>query len=343
MFKSVLIAAFAAAIVTWGGTCAAQTPSGSERATNPSGGSLVAPGFAKGTTGGGAGIVCQWRDQPTLESCVRGSEPTVAVAVGNPTVVATAKIMIGSNKTILGPARITASHLIMMEIREESNIIIRNIGFTSQLADACLHQDESAIPATVKGCGIPINIIDQSTHVWIDQDDFSRCGEKCVEIWSLGPGRTPDAITISNSRFSDSYFCAAIGVNARAMVPPPGSERVTIIGNTFDHCFRRSVRAASGAWVAEIGNTIRDWGPAAGACGGRGYGFGPSAVGAAQLLLRNNTFIAGPVCKEAVQIADYRPKVGEVRGMGFVRAEGNVMVNGATVGQNQPDTVFALP
>jgi pectate lyase len=288
--------------------------------------------------------LCRWRDEPTLQACVAAPGPTIAQAAGNPVVRLTQKVRIGSNKTLLGPATITASNIVMLEIRNQSNVIVQGVQFVGDLAGNCAEQGQGTWPERVRRCGVPISILDAVSHVWLDRVGFDRCGEKCLEIWSLGPGRTPDAITVSNSTFSNSYFCSAVGVSAHTAVPPPGSERVTFIGNTFDHCYRRSVRAASGAWVHEIHNVIKNWGASTGTCRGGGYGFGPSSVGGAQLLLEGNIFIAGPVCKEAVNIADYHVvSLGVERGTGAVRSENNRSEDGATISESSPAAVFTPP
>jgi pectate lyase len=309
----------------------------------PRAGTKAPVGFGAGTSGGAGGSLCQWRDEATLRACVTAPGSTIAQAVGDPVVRLLHDVRIGSNKTLFGPATITASNIVMLEIRHQSNVIVHGIKFVGDLAGNCAEQGQGGSPAGVKRCGVPISIIDAVSHVWLDQDGFDRCGEKCLEIWSLGPGRTPDAITVSNSTFSNSYFCAAVGVSAHTAVPPPGSERVTFLNNTFDHCYRRSVRAASGAWVHEIDNVIKDWGPSTGPCRAGGYGFGPSSVGGAQLLLEGNTFIAGPVCKEAVNIAGYHVARSGERGAGAVRAGNNRTENGATVKESLRAAVFTPP
>ncbi len=304
----------------------------------------VPVGFGAGTTGGVGGSLCQWRDEPTLQACVAAPGPTIAQAAGNPVVRLTQEVGIGSNKTLLGPATITASNIVMLEIRHQSNIVVQGIKFVGELAGNCAEQGQRGSSEGVTHCGVPILVLDAASHLWFDRNSFDRCGEKCLEIWSLGPGRTPDAITVSNSTFSNSYFCSAVGVSAHTAVPPPGSERVTFIGNTFDHCYRRSVRAASGAWVHEFHNVIKEWGPSTGTCRGGGYGFGPSSVGGAQLLLEGNIFIAGPVCKEAVNIADYHKRsLGVERGIGAVRSENNRSEDGAIISESSPAAVFTPP
>jgi hypothetical protein len=61
-------------------------------------------------------------------------------------------------------------------------------------------------------------------------------------------------------------------------------------------------------------------------------------------LLEGNIFIAGPVCKEAVNIADYhRESLGVERGIGAVRAENNRSEDGATISQSSPAAVFTPP
>ena len=310
-------------------------------------------GFGAGASGGCAEprCVCHVRSptQEALAECLAVPGPgkivfdkNAPIHIDSPSGGRRASLKIPSNKTISGPVTLI-SNGTTLEIDGQSNIVIRDVSFRSDLSDhpSCRG---IRIPRDASRCGIPINVIGASRKIWIDHDDFAECGEKCIEVWAEpnpgqggGPVPSPDLVTISNSRFANSFFGIAIGVNARtAAADLPEHERVTLYGNLFDHVFRRTPRVASGAWAHVFNNVFRNWG-GAGSCVGATKGFGPSATGGGQLLLENNVFEAwsgGRSCKLATDISEYEPAAGESRGPGNVRSTGNLGVNGAEVDSN---------
>jgi pectate lyase len=311
-----------------------------------------AEGFGSGATGGSEPCRVSAPSQAALEACTR--RPGTLITFAQPwTIVLQSTVNLSSDQTLRGPAHIEGSGIVL-QIADQSNVVIQGMTFSSAAGGACSAPQR---PQDVKHCGIPINVKGRVTNVWIDHNLFTHCGEKCVEIWNearagLDPSGftpAPDLITVSNNRFAQSYFCMAVGISAATpnSAIRPNGERVTVVGNTFDGCFRRSVRAASGADVHEVGNLIERWGPAAGSnCEGQNYGFGPSAVGGGEILLERNTFVPWPngPCKEAVDTSDYDSRVtGVDRGRGFVRAIGNQVVAGATITENNPGAVFTPP
>jgi hypothetical protein len=311
-----------------------------------------APGFGSETTGGSRPCRVESATEDALAACIR--QPGARITFSQPwTIPIERPLRLAGDQTLEGPVKLVGSGL-MLQIADVSNVILRRVSFSGSNTGLCAHPHQ---PTDVKHCGIPVLIKGRVRDVWIDHDQFDHCGEKCLEIWNeaLAPNDpsgfspTPDLITVSNSRFSDSYFCMAAGVSAatpdRAI--RPGGERITVVGDVFDRCFRRSVRAASGAQIDETGNLIARWGPPNGTdCRGEAFGFGPSAVGGGQILLEANTFVPWPdgPCKEAVDTSDYESRaLGTERGRGALRAIGNRLTGGARLTENDPTLVFRRP
>jgi pectate lyase len=311
-----------------------------------------AVGFGSAARGGTRPCRVEAPTAAALAACAR--QPGALITFDQPwTIQIDRPIRLANDQTVQGPVKLVGSGLLLL-VADVSDVVLRQISFASLNTGACASPHQ---PADVKHCGIPLLIKGRVRDVWIDRNAFTHCGEKCLEIWneSLAPldasgfSPTPDLITLSNNRFTDSYFCVGVGVGATtpARAIRPGGERVTVVGNTFDRCFRRSVRAASGAQVDEVGNLIARWGPPAGrTCRGEDFGFGPSAVGGAQILLEANTFQPWPdgPCKEAVDTSDYEVQaLGVDRGRGAVRAVANRLLGGATASGADPNAVFSRP
>jgi len=320
-------------------------------------------GFGQQTSGGCAErrCICHVREatEAALLACVHapGSGTVVfdtpgPIFIDSPPAARASRIKVPSNKTIQGPVTLVTNG-VLFEIESQDNIIIRDVRYHSALSDHAECRDVTG-PAQSVRCGEAINIVGDSKNIWIDHNDFSQCGEKCVEVWAtpgFGPsaanGRLlgPDMITISNNIFRDSYFGVAIGVDAHTGPERlPEHERVTVYGNLFTGIFRRTPRGASGAWVHVFNNVIAHWG-GQNSCIRDGFGFGPSSIGSAQMLLENNVLIANVdprACKVATEISDYDSTSvgGSDRGLGLMRVAGNLTVNGTVLNQNNPGSVF---
>lgn len=317
-------------------------------------------GFGAGATGGchEARCVCHVRSptQEALLACLAtpGSGTVVfdsvaEIAIDSPAGGKRATVKIPSDKTIQGPVTLV-SNGTTLEIDGQSNIVIRDVAFHSSLSDhpECKHIGS---PRESARCGVAIYILGESRNIWIDHNDFTQCGEKCLEIWAqptrgeAGGGRLvgPDLITISDNRFTNSYYGAAVGVYAQTPESElPEHERVTFYGNLFDNIFRRSPRVASHAWAHVFNNVIRDWG-GRDSCVGAAKGFGPSSVGGAQMVLENNVFEAWPsrgACKAPLDLSEYGVNHGLYRGEGFARASGSATANGATIAEVGAGEVF---
>jgi pectate lyase len=235
-----------------------------------------------------------------------------------------------------------------MLIENSGNIVVRNLFFRiPNRGPGCANPQT---PKDTIRCGIPLYLRGDVRNVWIDHNDFDRCGEKCITIWTgralpgMGRAAAPDQVTISNNRFTNSYFGIQIG-SAAGLSPEqlPGPERVTLYGNVFSNIFRRTPQAASYAQVHAFNNLIVHWGHPGRACQGTDYGFAASSLGGAQLLLENNVFEPwpGPVgCKVGGLTEQYSPLQGYQRGTGYLRGRGNL---GGEVKEVSPDRVFRPP
>jgi pectate lyase len=235
-----------------------------------------------------------------------------------------------------------------MLIDGSHNVIVRNLFFRLPVRGPNCANPQT--PTDTKGCGLPLYIRGGARDVWIDHNDFDRCGEKCITVWNgrdrdaAGRALAPDLITISDNRLTNSYFGIAIG--SGALLAPnelPQRMRITIYGNVFSNIFRRTPRAAANSEVHEFNNLIRHWGRPGAACNGTGYGFGASASGGAQIFLENNVFEPWPgaqSCKLAGETDEYDPVEGYHRGTGEIRGSGNLLLSGAQIEQTQAQQVF---
>jgi len=274
-------------------------------------------------------------------------------------------LILSENTTINGPMRIAYLDDHPLRVDDVSNVVIRNISF-ERLPGALntsgqLCPSNSQIPDVTAedyiGCPNPINIRTHHSNldrIWIDHNEFSKCGDKCITVWANDRGTyfkgrlpAPDKITISNNVFKDSYYAVLVGVDGNSglkHLPKPGSSRTTMYGNLFTNVYRRSPRAASGVWLHAFNNVVQYWDDKT-TCDPNGSiaGFGSSANGGAQLLLENNYYKASlnmpRVCRVAVSITS-KISGGDDLGLGFVREKGNAFHNQAISDSNQPRKVF---
>jgi pectate lyase len=122
----------------------------------------------------------------------------------------------------------------------------------------------------------------------------------------------------------------------------PKLQRVTFYGNLFRNIRRRSPRAASGSWAHVFNNLVTGWG-GAGPCRGNDYGFGSSANAEGQLFAEANVYVArkdAGACQDAIEVSEKVSAIGDPRGPGLARARDNLLLNGASVRENDPEHVF---
>lgn len=263
-------------------------------------------------------------------------------------------IRVASSVTIDGaagtPASIGGPSRIKLMIDDSNNIIIRNVVFRSEFASPTCARPER--PRDVIGCGVAILAQGDAHDILIDHNSFADCGDKCVALWSKAPdgGRRAigaDRVTISNNRFSNSYY--AILVGASGGIPAsllPAEMRVTIARNLFDGNFRRSPRAASGAKVHLLNNVIENWGRDTACDTGTDFGWAVSATGGAQMLAEGNYFEArrgNDRCKAAFTVGERASDDGSERGVGILSRSRNLLANGARDDGGQNRRVFTPP
>jgi pectate lyase len=164
-------------------------------AAAPAGADFSLVGFAKdnpiGTTTGGAGKNSKKVTVRTVDefvAAVKGNEPTIVYADGSFNL--TGRVSVGSNKSLIGVgkgAQILGSGL---NIKSQTNVIVRNFGFTATNDDAMTIQN--------------------STRVWVDHNEFTT-----GNFPALGPDaydgqvdiiRASDWITVSWNYFHDHWY-----------------------------------------------------------------------------------------------------------------------------------------
>jgi hypothetical protein len=307
------------------------------------------------------------KTEPAIPGFGSATSPTTTRKIGSTTTPDFIKVNSGE-RIDCGGGTITYSGKGGFLIEDVHDVVIQNCRFESTLTQIPthiggreVHMTESVcgramLPRDTFGCGIAVFIRGQSYNIAIIHNAFTRCGEKCIAVWTEGRNRTPDGkvptpdrVTIAYNDFSRSYFGIAIGVTAAVEDNEMAqNERVTFAFNRCDGVFRRCARFASGAQGDETNNVIRHWTWAGSDCRGR-RGFGPSTTGGARVLLRGNVLDADGSCPQAVDNSFYRNEFspGEGRGMGMVKVDSgypNLLANGAQEAANQPDAVtFDVP
>ncbi|MGI9170353.1 MAG: hypothetical protein ACR2FH_09285, partial [Caulobacteraceae bacterium] len=181
-------------------------------------------GYGRETTGGGGGPTCRVTDLATLRACVAGAAPRNVVVAGGPLTIEIDRppVDVGSNKTIDGAGVLSIVFTRRgLRLKDSANVIVRGVRFRSTLkntlpTDNCIHP---AGPDQVRGCGVAISLEGATVNVWIDHNDFTQCGDKCITGWgqpeSAGRVPAPDLISVSNNRFTDSYYAMLFGVSKR--------------------------------------------------------------------------------------------------------------------------------
>jgi pectate lyase len=339
------------------------------RAQSPAAPAGHAVGFGSATTGACQGATCtcfvtRLDDPPRavaggIRSCTEiGGRRTLFRARGK--VQLDSPLRVASDTTIDGrplangdaPVTLAGPPPGLLLIADRSNIVVRNLFFRIDSSSVGVRCAIPNTPTETKGCGVPLYVKGSARNIWVDHNDFDRCGEKCISVWTetltrdaSGRAPAPDLLTISNNRFTNSYFGVLVGSSELlAKSELPRSERVTMYGNVFANVFRRSpASAASFSKLHAFNNLVTHWGRRGQACRGTDRGFAASSVGEAELLLENNIFEPWPgaeTCKLAADSAKFAPKRGYDRGLGRVRASGNLLMFGAQLEQSAPAQVF---
>ncbi|OGE55624.1 hypothetical protein PENARI_c004G08022 [Penicillium arizonense] len=158
----------------------------------------AATGYASqngGTTGGAGGTTTTVSSYAAFTAAVSGDSAKVVVVSGPITKTAD-QVRVGSNTSVIGKdsnAILTGFGLL---VKEESNVIIRNLGVKKVLAD--------------NGDAIGIQ---KSTNVWVDHCDVSSDQDHDKDYYDglIDITHAADYVTVSNTFIHDHYKASLIG------------------------------------------------------------------------------------------------------------------------------------
>ena len=209
---------------------------------------------------------------------------------------------------------------------DNTNIVIRNLSFRHKYSagSKCL---SPAKPTDTEGCGSPIAMRDAGAHdIWIDNDRFYGCGAKCIYVWNAATD-----VTVSESNFRGPGMYGML-IGGGSGVPGLGNMRVTMYRNYFTGMLRRNPKVTALAHLHFFNNVVENWGP------DKALDFGTGSSGAGQLLAENNIFIRGS--RSSLSGLSVREGSHINDALGYLKAVGNRMMNGARGASNNPGAVF---
>ncbi|KFY28183.1 hypothetical protein V493_03061 [Pseudogymnoascus sp. VKM F-4281 (FW-2241)] len=158
----------------------------------------AATGFASengGTTGGSGGTTVTVASFAEFTAAVAGTEKKVVVVSG-PITEAAPQVKVGSNTSIVGKDSTAVFTGFGLMVKEESNVIIRNIGISKVIAD--------------NGDAIAVQ---KATNVWIDHVDLSSDLDSGKDFYDglIDFTHAADFVTVSNSYIHDHFKASLIG------------------------------------------------------------------------------------------------------------------------------------
>ncbi|KAL5375005.1 hypothetical protein DPSP01_011495 [Paraphaeosphaeria sporulosa] len=177
--------------------------------------------LGSGTSGGKGGETVTVTTLAALTSAVADSTPRIVVVSG--TISGAAKVLVGSNKSIIGR---NSGHLvgIGLFLNHSSNVIIRNTIHSKVLST---YEDE----ITIK----------YSTNVWVDHVDLSNDRDHDKDYYDglVDVTRASDYVTISNSYLHDHWKGSLVGHSDNNQAEDTGHLRVTYANNHFYNLYSR--------------------------------------------------------------------------------------------------------
>jgi pectate lyase len=244
-----------------------------------------------GTSGGAGGSTVTVTSLSALTTAAGSSSAMIIRVSGMFTCSADVRVM--SNKTILGVGSGSGLNGCGLNIRDVSNVIVRNMNIRFVLAG--------------NGNGDAIHI-DHSTRLWIDHNDLSSDTSHGTDFYDglLDITHAADFVTVSWNRLHDHIKCSLVGHSDDNASEDRGHLRVTYHHNWFAGCNSRDPRVRFGNPVHVFNNyysNIGDYGVASTIEGGvlvEGNYFenvadpfhvGEGSSPAGTLVARNNTFV----------------------------------------------------
>ncbi|KFY07692.1 hypothetical protein V492_06910 [Pseudogymnoascus sp. VKM F-4246] len=234
-----------------GSVAAVPTPTSNDAAPLVKRASLddVGTGFASengGTTGGSGGTTVSVASFAEFTAAVAGTEKKVVVVTG-PITEAAKQVKIGSNTSVIGKDSSAVLTGFGVIVKEESNVIIRNIGISKVLAE--------------NGDAIGVQL---ATNVWIDHVDLSSDRDHDKDFYDglIDFTHAADFVTVSNSYIHDHWKASLIGHSDSNGSEDTGHLRVTENNNHWYNINSRgpSIRFGTGhvynSYFSEVGDAI---------------------------------------------------------------------------------------
>lgn len=170
-----------------------------------------------GTTGGAGGTTTTVSSLAQFSSAAEADAKAVIVVSG--AISGSAKIRVGSNKTIVGKSGASLTG-IGLYIKDQTNVIVRNLAIKKVVAD--------------NGDAIGIQ---KSTNVWVDHCDLSsdRSNGKDYYDGLLDITHASDWVTVSNTYFHDHYKNSLVGHSDSNSAEDTGKLHVTYANNYWSN------------------------------------------------------------------------------------------------------------
>ncbi|KAJ5657148.1 uncharacterized protein N7484_000797 [Penicillium longicatenatum] len=185
-----------------------------------------------GTTGGAGGTTTTVSSYAAFTAAVSGDSKKV-VYVSGPITQTADQVKVGSNTSIIGKSSTAILTGFGLLVKEESNVIIRNLGVKKVLAD--------------NGDAIGVQY---STNVWIDHCDVSSDMDHDKDYYDglIDLTHAADYITVSNTFFHDHWKASLIGHSDNNGDEDTGHLRVTYANNYWYNINSRapSIRFGTG-------------------------------------------------------------------------------------------------
>ncbi|WP_286248676.1 pectate lyase family protein [Streptomyces graminofaciens] len=187
-------------------------------------------GFGAGTTGGGGASAVTVSTLAAFKSAVTGDSAKVIRVSG--LISLSGQVDIGSNTTVLGVGSSSGFTGGGLRIKEETNVVVRNLNISKPLAPAD---------------GITVQ---ESTKVWIDHNSFSadRTHDKDYYDGLLDINHGSDHVTVSWNTFKEHFKGSLVGHSDNNASEDTGHLRVTYHHNHFSNVYSRipSLRFGTG-------------------------------------------------------------------------------------------------
>jgi pectate lyase len=192
-----------------------------------------------GTTGGASGPVLTVTSLSAMTTAASATTAQTIRVSGNFT--CTGDVRVASNKTILGVGASSGLTGCGLNLRDSTNIIVRNLRISFVQASS--------------GNGDAIHL-DHSTRVWIDHNDLFSDITHGTDFYDglLDITHASDFVTVSWNRLHDHIKCSLIGHSDTNAAEDTGHLRVTYHHNWFNNCDQRNPRIRFGNPVHVLNN-----------------------------------------------------------------------------------------